>query len=238
MRPVERIAHIILMAALLSLPVPAVAQGRVWKSHLSVGVGKPVYPDMDINENGFVLTLNYRRIAGSFLNWGFLLLRSSADSELDFFGDRGRMLQYLNASPPLMGIGTTWGRIETYAFGGQLHVAVLNTGRHFLSIGSGIGMYVSRSSLQGLEQVTEESIYDMDGVLTGFRISDMAGHSGQATRKEPFLFPALTYQFAPTGGFTLGLEAGYFLDMDSEMVTSHPVLASFYSLSATMGWRF
>lgn len=55
------------------------------KSNLSFGVGIPTHPDMDIDQNGLFLGLNYRRNSNKVFNWGIFLLRSSANSELDFF---------------------------------------------------------------------------------------------------------------------------------------------------------
>ena len=75
---------------------------------------------MDINKEGLLLSIAYRRNSSRFFNWGVVLLRSGADSELGFYKDRTTLLKYLNDGEYPSGIGTTWGKIETLAAGIQL----------------------------------------------------------------------------------------------------------------------
>ena len=227
-----------LLLACLACTGPADAQEAPWKSHISLGLGISTHPDMDLDPSGLLVAVHYRRNISRYLSWGLFLLRSGADSELDFFDDRARLLQYLNRGDARVGIGSTWARIETYAAGGRLHFNPINGRRHYFSIGAGLGYYHSRSSLQSLEMVREESVYTLDGVLLESRFTEVEGSVGSASRTEPFLYPALNYQFFPGGPFFIGLEAGLFLDLDSEPLTTHPVLANFYALSLHLGMRF
>ena len=214
------------------------AQSDTLKSNLAFGVGIPTHPDMDIDENGLFLSLNYRRNSSRVFNWGGFLLRSSANSELDFFEDTSRMLEYLNSPNPPGGIGTSWAKIETYAVGLQFHFNVLNRSKHFLSFSGGVGYYTSHSSNQRLVEVTEESLFTIEGEFISSSITDFEGEARSERKTEPFIMPAITYQYIFKNDFFVGAEANLFLDMDSQELTQHPVLANFYSFNLYFGKRF
>lgn len=214
------------------------AQNRIPNSNLAFGIGIPVHPDMDIDENGFFLSLNYRRNSGKVFNWGAFFLRSSANSELDFFEDKSRMLAYLNSPDAPGGIGTSWSKIETYALGGQLHINAVNHPRHFLSFGWGIGYYTSLSSNQRLVEITEESLFTAEGEFISTSIRDFEGETRSERKTEPFVMPSITYQYHFKRAFFIGAEVNLFLDLDSQELTQHPVLANFYSFNLYFGKRF
>lgn len=214
------------------------AQTGIPKSSLAFGIGIPAHPDMDVDENGLFLSLNYRRNIGKVFNWGAFLLRSSANSELDFFDDTTRMLDYLNSPNSPGGIGTSWSKIETYALGGQLHINAVNRPGHFLSFSGGIGYYTSRSSNQRLSEVTEESIFTTEGAFISSSITDFEGETRSERKTELFVMPAITYQFIFKSNFFIGAEVNLLLDLDAQELTQHPVLANFYSFNLHFGKRF
>jgi len=214
------------------------AQPGISKSHLSFGVGIPTHPDMDIDENGLFASLNYRRKLSKVFHWGGFLLRSSANSELDFFEDTSRMLEYLNSPDAAGGIGTSWAKIETYALGLQFHLNAINRPRNYVSFSAGIGYYTSYSSNQRLVEVTEESFFTAEGEFISASITDFKGETRSERKTEPFIMPAITYQYHFKRGVSMGAEVNLLLDMDSQELTQHPVLANFYSFNLYFGKRF
>jgi hypothetical protein len=214
------------------------AQSGISKSHLAIGVGIPTHPDMDIDENGLFFSLNYRRNSGKVFNWGAFFLRSSANSELDYFEDKARMLAYLNSPEAPGGIGTSWSKIVTYGLGAQFHVNAINRPRNFLSFSAGIGYYTSLSSNQRLVEVTEESLFTGAGEFISASITDFIGETRSERKTEPFLMPAITYQYHFKSAVFIGVEVNLFLDLDSQALTQHPVLANFYSFNLYFGKRF
>lgn len=211
------------------------AQQDLPKSNVSFGIGIPTHPDMVINDNALFLSLSYRRNFSKMVNWGVFLLRSSASSELDFFEDKERMLEYLNSAG---GFGASWSKIETFALGGQLHVNFINRQRHYFSFSAGIGFYTSESSDQRLSEVTQESIFTEDGEFISSTITDFEGETRSQRKTELFVMPVLTYQYTFPANYFLGVEANLLLDMDTQELTQHPVLANFYSFSLHFGKRF
>ena len=214
------------------------AQETIQKSNLSVGMGKPIHPDMDINKEGLLLSNTYRRNISRVFNWGVVLLRSSADSQLGFYMDKAAMLKYLNDGEYQSGIGTTWGKIETLAAGAQLYLNFANTRRHFFSMGTGLGYYTSSSSLQSLVRVREDFIYSRTGEFINSEISEVEVEVTSETRKAFFFLPALQYQYSLFDHLFIGVEVNLFLDLDSTPLTTHPVQANFYSFSVQLGARF
>lgn len=208
------------------------------KSNVSLGLGMPTHPDMDINENGLFLSLNYRRNFSKVFNWGVIFLRSSANSELDFFEEKQQMLEYMNSQDATIGLGLSPSKIETYALGGQLHVNFINRHRHFLSFSGGIGFYSSLSSHQRLTEVTIDSIFTEDGEFISSTITGFEGETRSERKTELFFMPALTCQFIFKSNYFVGAEANLLLDMDSRELTQHPVLANFYSFNLHFGKRF
>ena len=171
------------------------AQPGISKSHLAFGVGIPTHPDMDIDENGLFLSINYRRDISKVFHWGGFLLRSSANSELDYFEDKARMLAYLNSPDAPGGMGTSWSKIETWGLGAQFHVNAINRPRNSLSFSAGIGYYTSLSSNQRLVEVTEESLFTAEGEFISASIIDFEGETRSERKTEPFILPAITYQY-------------------------------------------
>ena len=220
------------------IPGQLQAQDVIPKSNFSFAIGIPTHPDMDVNENGLFLSLNYRRNFSRVFNWGIILLRSSANSELDFFDDKQQMLNYMNSPDATIGLGLSPSKIETYALGGQIHVNFINRQRHFLSFSGGVGFYTSLSSNQRLTEVTQESIFTEDGEFISSSITDFEGETQSERKTELFLMLALNYQYVFKNNYFLGLEANLFLDMDSQELTQHPVLANFYSFNLHFGKRF
>ena len=214
------------------------AQPGIPKSNLAFGIGIPTHPDMDINKNRLFLSLNYRRNSGKVFNWGGFLLRSSANSELDFFEDESRMLEYLNSPNASGGIGTSWSKIETYALGAQFHMNAINHPRHFLSLSGGVGYYTSLSSNQRIVEVTEESIFTPEGEFLSSSIIEFEGEQRSERKTELFVMPAITYQYIWKSDFFVGAGANLLLDMDTQELTQHPVLANFYSFNLYFGKRF
>lgn len=214
------------------------AQMDVPKSHLAFGIGIPTHPDMDINQNGLFLNLNYRRKLSKVFHWGGFLLRSSANSELDFFEDKSRMLEYLNSPNASGGIGTSWSKIETYALGAQFHINAINRQRNYLSFSTGIGYYTSLSSNQRLVEITEESLFTAEGEFISASITDFEGEIRSERKTEPFVLPAITYQYHFTRGIFVGAEVNLLLDLDAQELTQHPVLANFYSFNLYFGIGF
>lgn len=214
------------------------AQMDVPTSNLALGIGIPTHPDMDINQNGLFLSLNYRRKLSKVFHWGAFLLRSSANSELNYFEDKTRMLRYLNSADASGGIGTSWSKIETWGLGAQFHIIAINRTRNFLSFSAGIGYYTSLSSNQRLVEVTEESLFTAEGEFISASITDFEGETRSERKTEPFIMPAITYQYHFKGDFFIGAEVNLLLDMDSQELTQHPVLANFYSYNLYFGKRF
>lgn len=229
-------------ALLLLLGMGHMEMGRTQytrpRSQISIGLGIPRHPDMDLDKNGFLVSVNYRRNTNRLLNWGLVLLRASASSELDFFGDSARLMDYLNNKAPSLGIGTTWSGITTFASGAQLHFNIVSNKDHLFSISGGLGLYRSASTSQGLGMVTRETLYSREGEPLQTRITALKGVLERETRTEPFFLPALYYQYAPGGSFFIGIEAVLLLDLDAEPLTTHPVLANFYSFNLHFGRRF
>ena len=214
------------------------AQPGIPKSHLAFGVGIPTHPDMDINQNGLFLSLNYRRKLRKVFHWGGFLLRSSANSELDYFEDKARMLAYLNSPDAPGGMGTSWSNIETWGLGAQFHVNAINRPRNYLSFSIGMGYYTSLSSNQRLVEVTEESLFTAEGEFISASITDFEGETRSERKTEPFVMPAITYQYHFKSAVFIGAEVNLFLDLDSQALTQHPVLAKFYSFNLYFGKRF
>jgi hypothetical protein len=231
------IPFVVLITCLLN-PTILMGQADVPKSNLSLGIGLPTHPDMDVNENGLFLSLNYRRNFSKVFNWGVFFLRSSANSELDFFEDKQQMLEYLNSPDATIGLGLSPSKIETYALGGQLHVNFINRHRHFLSFSGGVGFYSSISSNQRLSEVTIDSLFTEDGEFISSSITDFEGEARSERKTELLIMPALNYQYLFKNNYFLGLEANLLLDMDSQELTQHPVLANFYSFNLHFGKRF
>lgn len=231
-------SYFLLFCSSVLCAVPMQGQVVFPRSNLSFGIGIPTHPDMDTNENGLYLSLNYRRNFSRVFNWGVLLLRSSANSELDFFDDKQRVLDYMNSSKAGIGPGMSPSRIETYAFGGQLHVNFINRQRHFLSFSTGIGFYTSKSSDQRLSEVTQESIFTLEGEFISSSFTDFEGETRSQRKTELFIIPALNYQYFFRSNYFLGAEVNLLLDMDSQELTRHPVLANFYSFNLHFGKRF
>lgn len=214
------------------------AQSGISKSHLAFGVGIPTHPDMDIDENGLFLSINYRRDISKVFHWGGFLLRSSANSELDYFEDKSRMLAYLNSPDAPGGMGTSWSKIETWGLGAQFHVNAINRPRNFLSFSAGIGYYTSLSSNQRLVEVTEETLFTTDGEFISASIIDFEGETRSERKTEPFVMPAIMYQYHFKSAVFIGVEVNLLLDLDSQELTQHPVLANFYSFNLYFGRRF
>jgi hypothetical protein len=193
---------------------------------------------MDIDQNGLFLGLNYRRNSNKVFNWGIFLLRSSANSELDFFEDTERLLDHLNSRGSSGGIGSSWAKIETHAMGGELHINFINRPRHFLSLGAGLGFYTSRSTNQRFSEVTETSVFTEDGEFISSSITSIKRQTRSQRKTEPFVKPALNYQYIFASNYFMGVEANLLLDLDSQELTQHPVLANFYSFNLCLGKRF
>lgn len=207
------------------------------KSNLYLGLGYPTHTDMDIRENNFLISLGYRHNFSRFFNWSVFLNRVTANSKLDFFNDKERVLALLNSSDSF-GVGTNWSQIETYALGASLHFAFINKEKHFFSVSLGAGYYTSKSSRQFFEEITIESTFTPEGEFIESRITDFVGAEDVATKTEPFIVPALQYQYTLRNKYFIGTEVSFLLDQDSSAVTTNPVLANYYSVSLQFGKRF
>lgn len=214
------------------------AQSGISKSHLAIGVGIPTHPDMDVDENGLFLSINYRRDISRVFQWGGFLLRSSANSQLDYFEDKARMLGYLNSPDAPGGMGTSWSKIETYGLGMQFHLNAINRPRNYLAFSTSIGYYTSLSSNQRLVEVTEESLFTPEGEFISASIIDFEGKTRSERKTEPFVMPAIMYQYHFKSNLFIGAEVNLLLDLDSQKLTQHPVLANFYSFNLYFGRRF
>lgn len=225
-----------LIAVFLFFTVESTAQIEK-KSNFSFGIGKPMHPDMDIDEKGLLLALNYRHNLTRFFNWSVFLHRTTANSELDFFDDKDRLIEYVNSSE-LFGIATDWNSIETYSLGLRLHFPFINNSKHYFSISGAYGFYTSKSTGQGFSEVTTTSRFTLDGEFIDSMITDVVTAERSAVKTEPFIMPALEYHYTFNNDYSVGIEANFLLDQDSEGITTHPVLANYYSFSLLLGKRF
>jgi len=216
----------------------SIAQTVNKKSNIFLSIGRPTHPDMDINENRLYLALEYKRDFSKSFSYSFFILNSRANSELDFFNSEPRLLEYINAIDLPRGIATNWSRISTFGFGGKLHFKIFKIKHHSLAISGGFGLYSSKSSRQGLDEVTFEIRFDEEGEVEETFITDVVTLEDTDTKSELFFLPALEYQFQLKRNYLIGLEANSLFDLDSEILTTHPVLANFYSFNLKLGKRF
>lgn len=207
------------------------------KSNLFLGIGRPTHPDMDFNENRFLLSLNYRHNFSKILNWSVFVQRTNANSELDFINDKPRLLEYVNSSDRF-GISSDWNSIQTYSFGASLNLVFINKPNHYFSLNLGGGLYTSKSTSQDFSEVTMETIFTPQGEFISSEITDFVIETDKATKTEPFIIPALQYQYIFKNNYILGVGVNLLLDQDSDGLTSHPVLANFWSFNMHLGKAF
>jgi hypothetical protein len=213
-----------------------IAQGKL-KSNLFLGIGRPTHPDMDFNENRLLLSLNYRHNFSKVLNWSLFVQRTSANSELDFINNKPRLLEYVNSSDKF-GISSDWNSIQTYSFGGSLNLVFINKSKHYFSLNLGAGFYTSKSTKQDFSEVTTQSTFTPQGEFISSEITDFVVETDEATKTEPFIMPSLQYQYIFKNNYILGVGVDLLLDQDSDAITSHPVLANFYSFNIHFGKAF
>lgn len=207
------------------------------KSNLFLGIGRPTHPDMDFNENRFLLSLNYRHNFSKILNWSVFVQRTSANSELDFINDKPRLIEYVNSSDRF-GIGGRWSSIQTYSFGASLSLVFINKAKHYFSLNFGGGLYTSNSTSQFFKEISFTTITSPQGELISSEITDFVIETDKAKKTEPFIMPALQYQYIFKNNYILGVGVNLLLDRDSDGLTSHPVLANFYSFNVHLGKAF
>lgn len=212
------------------------AQNRL-KSNLFLGIGRPTHPDMDFNENRLLLSLNYRHNFSKVLNWSVFIQRTSANSELDFINDKPRLLDYVNSSDKF-GIGGRWSSIETYSIGTSLNLVFINKVKHYFSLNFGVGFYTSNSTSQFFKEISFTTVTSPEGELISSEITDFVVETDKATKTEPFIMPSLQYQYIFKNNYILGVGVDLLLDQDSDAITSHPVLANFYSFNIHFGKAF
>jgi len=226
---------------LLVCTVALWCQNTAWsqaekKSHLYLGVGLPTHPDMLINEKNLLLSVSYRHNTFESFNWAVFLHRASANSELDFFNDNARLLEYIRASG--RDIGFDWDRITTYAMGARIHYVFINRPRHFFSFAIGGGFYTSNSTRQYLKRVGITNIVNDDGEVIDSVVENFDRAYDERRKTEPFIMPSFHYDYIFKNDFVVGVELNSLFDQDSEGVTTHPVLANYYSISLRLGKRF
>lgn len=207
-------------------------------SNLLLSIGKPTHPNIDINEKSLYLGLEYRKDLGRFFSYGFFVLRSFENSQLDFFENRERMLLYLNSNDLTRGIATSWTSVETYGFGGKAHLNFINNTNHFLSLNIGLGYYVSNSEDQSLNEVTEVSTFTEEGEFIESTITDFSGLTSSSNKSEVFILPGLEYQYFFSSNLIIGFEFNLLLDLNPGEGQVDPVFANFYSFNMKFGKRF
>ncbi|MGF1560274.1 MAG: hypothetical protein ACFCUL_14385 [Flavobacteriaceae bacterium] len=199
------------------------------KSRVYISMGYPTFPDLTIQERNLFFSLGYQyKFAPSF-GGELFLLNASANSKLDFFNDKSKVIAFLdNDIDQAFSIGR--GNISTWASGLKLHWYFLNKKEHQLSFNFGAGYYLSSSTKQSLPEV----VYQIDPI----RILDVTPLESSGQRNKFFITPGFSYNFDLHHGFGVGIEAMALFEQSSEGIIIVPVIPNFYALSFALTKRF